>query len=449
MPHSGGGGSHGGGSHGGSHGGSSHRTSHTYFPGARRYRRHYSDGRPDEYFYTNGRPQKTTLSSIAFMGIFGVVFTALMGMGMGTSIPKKLHEEYDRPDTRVYDDAGVIADEDELEEVLEEYNDTTGICPIIYTIYTEDYEEEYADLETYAYCKYVDNYSDEQHYVVVYAIPQDQVEPFLSRELEVPDFEFEVMMGDETDPIMTESIESTFIHNVQRNLDNGCEVGETFTSVFEAIEKKCDRELNSPFRFFKLMPILIVVLFFAIPIVAMIKQYRKDQNMEFEEVPLADDDVKTGSTSGQSVEAMIAGGGPAVKVATAISGVFIGIFVIIGLSILFGGIVTLAGGSKMGLFMIGFGALWVFITLASFISTMRNLRKRAREQNPLTAEYPKAEMPHAEVQHAEVPHADYPSADYPEQADTSDQQDSFFGSILNRTSSYDDDDDDLRRKGYE
>ena len=47
MPHSGGGGSHGGGSHGGSHGGgSSHRTSHTYFPGARRYRRHYNDGRP-------------------------------------------------------------------------------------------------------------------------------------------------------------------------------------------------------------------------------------------------------------------------------------------------------------------------------------------------------------------------------------------------------------------
>ena len=93
MPHSGGGGSHGGGSHGGSHGGSSSRTSHTYFPGARRYRRHYTDGRPDEYFYTNGRPQKTTLSGIAFIGIFGVVFTALMGMGMGISIPKKLHEE--------------------------------------------------------------------------------------------------------------------------------------------------------------------------------------------------------------------------------------------------------------------------------------------------------------------------------------------------------------------
>lgn len=444
MPHSGGGGSHGGGSHGGSHGGSSSRTSHTYFPGARRYRRHYTDGRPDEYFYTNGRPQKVSISGIAFLGVFGVIFTSLMGIGLGSTVPKKLHEKYDRPDTRVYDTAGVIADEDELEEVLEEYNDTTGICPVIYTIYTEDYQSGYGNLEDYAYDKYVSSYSDEQHYLVVYAVPEDQVEPFLTREIEVPDFEFEVMMGDETDPIMTESIESTFIHNVQRKLDNGCEVGETFTSVFEAIEKKCDRELNSPFRFFKLMPILIVVLFFAIPIVAMIKQYRKDQNMEFEEVPLADDDVKTGSTSGQSVEAMITGNGPAVKVAMAISGVFIGIFVIIGLSILFGGIVTLAGGSKMGLFMIGFGALWVFITLASFISTMRNLRKRAREQNPLTADYPKAEMPHAEV-----PHAEYPAADYPEQADKAENSNSFFGSILNRTSSYDDDDDDLRRKGYE
>ena len=96
MPHSGGGGSHGGGSHGGSHGGSSHRTSHTYFYGARRYRRHYTDGRPDEYFYSNGRPQKTGAFSLIFVTLFGVIFTTLMGIGMGSTIPKKLNEEYGR-----------------------------------------------------------------------------------------------------------------------------------------------------------------------------------------------------------------------------------------------------------------------------------------------------------------------------------------------------------------
>ena len=97
MPHSGGGGSHGGGSHGGSHGGSSHRTSHHYFYGARRYRRHYRDGRPDEYFYSNGRPQKTSLFSIIFIILFGVVFSGLTFLGTSSSIPKKLDEEYRRP----------------------------------------------------------------------------------------------------------------------------------------------------------------------------------------------------------------------------------------------------------------------------------------------------------------------------------------------------------------
>lgn len=448
MPHSGGGGSHGGGSHGGSHGGSSSRTSHTYFPGARRYRRHYTDGRPDEYFYTNGRPQKVTISGIAFLGVFGVIFTSLMGIGLGSTVPKKLHEKYDRPDTRVYDTAGVIADEDELEEVLEEYNDTTGICPVIYTIYTEDYQSGYGNLEDYAYDKYVSSYSDEQHYLVVYAIPEDQVEPFLTREIEVPDFEFEVMMGDETDPIMTESIERSFVRNVQSNLDNGCEVGETFTETFKVVEKACDKAINSPFKISAFFPLIIVAAFFIIPIILMFRQYFKDKNMEFEEVPLSDEDAKYSGFPGADPAYSIADNKTAVKAVTAVSAVFVGFFVLIGVSIMIGGIVSLVSGEAMGMFMIGFGLLWSLISGFSMFSTIRNLKKRAGGA-PLTADYPKAEMPHAEMPHAEVPHAEYPAADYPEQADTAENSNSFFGSILNRTSSYDDDDDDLRRKGYE
>lgn len=448
MPHSGGGGSHGGGSHGGSHGGSSSRTSHTYFPGARRYRRHYSDGRPDEYFYTNGRPQKVTISSIAFIGVFGVIFTSLMGIGLGTTIPKKLHEEYDRPDTRVYDTAGVIADEDELEEVLEEYNDTTGICPIIYTIYSEEYQSHYGNLEDYAYDKYVDNYSDEQHYLVVYAIPEDQVEPFLTRELEVPDFAFEVMMGDETDPIMTESLENTFVRNVQRNLDNGCEVGETFTEIFKVVEKECDKAINSPVKIRTFLPLIIVAAFFILPIFFMIKQYSKDKNMEFEEVPLADEDAKYAGLSGANPAYSIADHQTTLKAVTAFSAVFVGFFILIGLGIMTGGIVSLVSGEAMGMFMIGFGLLWTLLSGFSLFSTLKSLKKRAGN-TPLTADYPKAEMPHAEMPHAEVPHAEYPAADYPEQADTDEDKESFFGSILNRSSNYEDDDDDLRRKGYE
>ena len=74
----------------------------------------------------------------------------------------------------LFDD--VIDNEADLEDVLEEFNDMTGICPVIYTVYTEEYDRRYADLESYAYDYYVDNWSDEQHYLIVYAIPEDQAE---------------------------------------------------------------------------------------------------------------------------------------------------------------------------------------------------------------------------------------------------------------------------------
>ena len=437
MPHSGGGGSHGGGSHGGSHGGSSHRTSHHYFYGARRYRRHYRDGRPDEYFYSNGRPQKTSLFSIIFIMLFGVVFSGLTFLGTSSSIPKKLDEEYRRPNERVIDNIGIIEDTDELEDALEEFNDVTGICPIVYTMYVEDYVDRYADLESFAYDKYVDSYLDEQHYLVVYAIPEDQVEPFMSRQLEVPDFEFEVMQGDDTDAIMTEGRDRFFVHNVQSNLDNGCEVGATFSTIFEEMSDDCAHDLKSPARFKALLPLLIVIGFFILPIVFMIKAYINEKNMDIEEVPLADEDVKaaSGMRSGVPTGAEAA----ATNAAKAVALVMLAIFGCIGLGILIRGIFMLKDG-MIGFFLIGFGALWTLAIAGSAIGTLKALKNTGKNNNPLTAEYPKAEMPHA----------DYPQADYPKQADTSSSDSgSFSEPIWNRTSTYEDDDDDLRRKGYE
>ena len=109
MPHSGGGGSHGGGSHGGSHGGgSSHRTSSHYFPGSRRYRRHYYDGREDEYFYSNATPRKNGLSGILFILIFGGFFLFSMCFSIFNSAPKKLEENYIRPSSRIIDNIDII-----------------------------------------------------------------------------------------------------------------------------------------------------------------------------------------------------------------------------------------------------------------------------------------------------------------------------------------------------
>ena len=167
MPHSSGGGSHGGGSHGGSHGGSSGpRISSHYFAGSRRYRRHHYSTGQDEYIYASSKPQKTSIASIVLVAVAGAVFTGATGMGVFSEIPRKLHAHYlDSP--AVHDAIDAFADDESLEDVLDDYQELTGICPVIYSVYDEDWEDEYEDLEAYAYDTYVDNFKDEDHWVFV------------------------------------------------------------------------------------------------------------------------------------------------------------------------------------------------------------------------------------------------------------------------------------------
>ena len=116
MPHSSGGGSHGGGSHGGSHGSSNH-ISRSYFPGSRRYRRHYSDGRLDEYIYASRKPTKTTLSSVIIVIVMAAFFLFAGTFGIAGEIPKKLRVKYkDAP--VVIDEIEMIEDDRELVRVL-------------------------------------------------------------------------------------------------------------------------------------------------------------------------------------------------------------------------------------------------------------------------------------------------------------------------------------------
>ena len=147
MPHSSGGGSHGGGSHGGSHGGSSGpRISTHYFAGARRYRKHHVSTGEDEYIYASSKPGKAGLGSVIFIVIFAAVFLTGTGAGIFSSFPGKVKTRYmDSP--AVHDDIEVISDEESLIDTLKDYQELTGICPVIYTTFDEIWKDQYVDLE--------------------------------------------------------------------------------------------------------------------------------------------------------------------------------------------------------------------------------------------------------------------------------------------------------------
>ena len=397
MPHSSGGGSHGGGSHGGSHGrGSGNHVSHHYFPGARRYRRH-RHGYDDEYVYARSKPQKVGIFTV----ILVLAFSGFAGFGtctaLGDKIPHKLDPVYTSPAAHVEDKIDVFADDEKLEQALEQFEEVSGICPVVYTVYNEDWINEYADLESYTYSMYVDNYPDEQHFVIVYSIPEDQAEAFASGELDVPDYAWEAVQGDETDPILTEGTFRHFARRLQDRLEEGEDPGKAIAESFEDITGSIDGTLNfrSPLNVismvFNVMPLIIALLIMGFASVIVIRQFIKDRNTEYEEVPLDVDpqqSVYTGTGTGAAGQAIDPAAkivmGPAKNLIIAIVAALIAVFM---LPFVLVGLLPLVAGIAAGdVFVSVFGLIWLMATgagfvipLVLFIKFIRKYRQERRE----------------------------------------------------------------------
>lgn len=393
MPHSSGGGSHGGGTHGGggSHGGSSGpHISHHYYPGARRYRRR-RPGHPDDYIYASSKPEKTSPFILIILAVFGGIF----GFGTFTSVkdelPFKLKPVYDTPDTHIEDSIGVIDNEDDLEDALSDFEDVTGICPVVYTVYDEDWQDGYTDLESYAFDVYVDNYDDEQHFVIVYSIPEDQIADFNSGDLEVPDFSWEAIQGDETDPILTQGMFRRFSKVFHNSLEDGVRPGSALTDAFEVITRSADETLGfkSPTAIVSFLiscgPLIAVIVFFAFVFYAVIKQIVRDHDVEYEEVPL-DFEAEQASSAGSSTlssasrtEASKNATKLAAPIVLIVSILFVLPFVLIGVVLLAAGIWMVSEGQSNADALIGFSVMWILLSgfilaicLVAFFKLLRN-----------------------------------------------------------------------------
>ena len=465
MPHSGGGGSSGGGFHSGSSGSSNHVSSH-YFPGARRYRKYYTDGRPDEYVYANSKPSKTSLSSLIVITVMGLIFILAAGFAVYSDKPRFLVPKYS-DDPAIHDLIGAIEDRKELLELMKTYNKATGICPVIYTVFDEEWNRDYENLEKYAYDKYVSNFSDEQHYLIVYSVPVKAAEVGPDGILTSSEFKWESMLGDETDLILTESVSNKIGKAIQNDLKAGKGPGKAFVSGFKVAITSAENKLNpSPARAVVNLvsgsiPLLLILAIFIPLIILMFKSYKKDLAMNIEEVAL---DVEPAEVPGLKTFTNANGGrvttyqgqgfssksvdysasNPAsAKFVSVISLVMLIPFVLVGIGVIVGGSVLLASGAgdkAGGVFMLIFGVVWTFISLAILISLLTTASKAKKNaENPLTAEYPKAEYPDMKPV--------TPTSARPTEQTEFDPQ--FFGSAK---SDYEADDEDykrMKRKGFE
>lgn len=254
MPHSSGGGSHGGGSHGGHshHSSSRHgrnrnssRISKTNFAGARRYRyRHHGQER---YFFSDREPNKIFDWKRLLIGIFYIPFIGASIFMIGGDISAS---------TAKYDTSIMIKDEQNVFEQTESLNDAltgfyakTEIVPAVITVPFEEWMDD-GSLEDYAYDRYLSEFNDENHWLIVYSQKGQKGDADF-------DWSFEGMQGDNTDDILTSSVTSDFNADLYYKLETLQEKPEiAITEEFNLLTQKVKKP-----SFFKKHTMLFSALF--------------------------------------------------------------------------------------------------------------------------------------------------------------------------------------------
>ncbi len=149
------------------------------------------------------------------------------------------------------DEAGVIDNEDELYKELERFMDKTGVTPSVVTIHNEEWENYYT-LENYAYDRYLQEFDDEMHWLIVYSEPTEPDPRF-------NDWYWEGMQGDDTDPVITVDKANEFNRRLHGELEHGTEFGTAVKTSFSEFTDNYSRS----FDFEQLFPGLFILGFVA------------------------------------------------------------------------------------------------------------------------------------------------------------------------------------------
>ena len=461
MPHSAGGGSHGGGSHGGH--GSGSRLSHSYFSGARRYRRHNPYTGFDDYVYSDSKPQKTGIGVVLIVALFGALMIGASMASIFDAFPKKLTVNYpDKP--AIYDNIDVIEEEAALQASIDEYYELTGICTDIYTVYPDTWSG-WGNLEQYAFDWYVGNFTDERHLVIVISYNASDAERLSQGErFAAESFAWEAIQGDDTDPIITETMFKKFREYVMDYHYSGESTGETFNAAFQYAIKDAHKKLDpGPDRTgtiaTSILPLGFILILIVPIFIAIVKKYKKDKDLIIEEVPFTEDDVRVGATV-RTPTPTTGAAKVAVGIGTVLGLVFMGFFVFVGIGIIIGGVAMFSKDTTSAWIMIGFGVLWTAILAYSCTNSIKSLimSKKQRDQQ-VEMPSPVSSAAYGRTDHSAVNTA--PAGRQPNASATKGVQVQPDYSTVNpefnpqyfRTSSqkYDDDEDFKRKKrqGYE
>lgn len=200
------------------------RVSSKAFHGAVRYV-YYRDHKP-QYVYSNYETVKRPIRKGALTG--WLIFIALLVYGFYLTLfpPEKLNTNYEHSIV-IQDQLDIIEDKASLRQAMQDFLDETGITPAVMTITNESWQPYYSSLANKAYDLYVNAFTDESHWLIVYSQPETADPSFM-------DWHWEGMQGDDTVTIITEDVADDFGLRLQKYLTASTRytVGEALTLAF-------------------------------------------------------------------------------------------------------------------------------------------------------------------------------------------------------------------------
>ena len=200
------------------------------FLGAQKYM-YYNRRGEQRYVYSQGMPVKETtsslLKSLLVLIPFFVIGFFMTYISLSSMQPAKpLTPVYAPTDVHIEDTIGVIDNMSSLENTLQDFEDLTGISPYILTVYDSEWYPEYDDFWKYALDVYNDKFTDEQHFLVAYSVPDNVTDP------DWYDVWFEGIQGDDTDSILTDDKYWDFYNDFERYFSNSSSVGKALNKTF-------------------------------------------------------------------------------------------------------------------------------------------------------------------------------------------------------------------------
>ncbi len=165
--------------------------------------------------------------SLVFVIPFVIAGIVITYTGLKGAVPVKLRPSYVSPQSHIEDNAGCITETNRLEGTLKAFEQKTGICPYVLTVNNSDWAVNYTSLESFAYTSYLERFSDEQHFLVVYSEPEN------GKNSEFNDWFWEGMQGDDTDAIISETHFRKFQTALHAGLARkGVSVEDAFSDAF-------------------------------------------------------------------------------------------------------------------------------------------------------------------------------------------------------------------------